>query len=124
MEKPTTKSGYTKEDLKEYALYRKDEELKTIKSIKNQLDNGEIGGVEDSEDYREPLSLDVEKVVTIQLSWGGDGDGYKLTFDKENDLIRGVYYWQDWGVYEEVKLDESELDEIYAFYLYNDISIL
>jgi len=124
MKRPTTQSGYTKEDLKEYALYRKDEEFKTIKSIQDQLNSGGIKSVEDSEDYQEPLSLDVEKVVKIQLSYGGDGDGFELTFDRENNLISGVYYWEDWGVYEEVDLSEDELDKIYAFYLYSDISIL
>jgi len=37
---------------------------------------------------------------------------------------RSGYTKEDLGVYEEVDLSEDELDKIYAFYLYSDISIL
>jgi hypothetical protein len=32
------------------------------------------------EEYREPLSCDERREITILLSWGGPADGYKLLF--------------------------------------------
>lgn len=118
MESPTTKSQYTAEDLKDYALYRKNREIEGIEQLCNdkKITSGEVE-VYEHEDYREPLSISKETVIDILLSTGGDADGFKLTFNQHNDLISGIYYWADWGVYEEVRLsyDEVELvDSLYA----------
>ncbi len=81
---------------------------------------------EETEEYynenREPLSIEVYKEVKILLSWGGGEDGFKLVFDKENELISGIYYCADWGEYEEVSLSDDELDLIYNHYLYGDVT--
>jgi hypothetical protein len=93
-------------------------EIERIKAL-NKLENPT-----DSDEYREPLSIEVFKEVKILLSWGGPEDGYKLTFDKDNELIYGVYYRADWGQYEEVSLNEEELQIVYDHYLYGDASIV
>jgi|SRR5690606_217564 len=119
MENPTHKAGYTQNELREYAFYRKEKEMERLQNLNNIEDTEER---EESEENREPLSFEIEKTIKILLSWGGDSDGYKLTFDKENELISGVYFWSDWGVYEEVELSEEELNSVYDLYLYGDAS--
>jgi hypothetical protein len=83
---------------------------------------------EETEEYynqnREPLSIDITKEVTVLLSWGGPSDGFKLMFDKDNELLSGVYFIANWGEYEEVILNDEELDKVYNFYLYGDNSFL
>ncbi len=118
MDNPVTNGNYTKEDVRDYAYYRKGCELYNIEELlKNKkVQNGEISP-EEHEDYREPLAITKETVVKIELSWGGDADGFKLTFDENKQLISGVYYWADWGAYEEIQLSDQELglvDLLYA----------
>ncbi len=117
MENPVTNGNYTKEDVRDYAYYRKGCELYDIEELlkDKKVQDGEISA-EDHEDYREPLAISKETVVKIELSWGGDADGFKLTFDENNQLINGVYYWADWGVYEEVRLSDEELDLVDQLY--------
>ena len=114
MDNPTHETGYTKEDLKEYARYRKQEDMKGIDTVLKSK-----GEAWKHEDYREPLSVMETKVVNIQLSWGGDEDGYKLYFDDSGELDRGVYYWGDWGVYEEVALTHEEAEKVEDYYWLN-----
>mgnify|MGYP001592190929 CR=1 FL=1 len=115
MERPTTKVNYTKEELREYALSRKKQEMTDINKI-----NSETGGdweeIEKHPDYKMPLSYDESKEIKILLSWGGGEDGFKLNFDKENELTGGKYYWADWGVYEEVELSFEEAEKVAEFY--------
>ena len=117
MERPTTKSNYTKEDLQTYALYRKNLALKTLQKLlrKKAVRTGEQS-IEEQEEYREPLAIDQYTELRIQISTGGDGDGYYITIDREGEIVRGVYYWEDWGVYEEVPLSEEELATISEAY--------
>lgn len=117
IQSPTIKSSYTKEDLKKHALYRKNRDIENIKSI---LYEQKIESPEDHEEYREPLSFSKQTVVHILLSTGGDADGYKLTFDEDKNLISGVYYWADWGVYEEIELTEGELETVDRLYYITD----
>jgi len=119
MQRPTTNSNYTKDDLRKYAQYRKEREMQRLELLNDIEDSEER---DQSEENREALALDVRKVIDICLSTGGDADGYKLTFDKDNELMSGVYYWADWGVYEEVNLKDDELDSIYDLYLFGDVS--
>ena len=121
MKRPTTQSDYTSQDLKDYAEWRYKQELKDLKKIKKQLDD-EVTTLDQCEDFREPLSIMELREVIIQLSWGGDGDGYKLYFDDENNLIKMIYYWEDWGVYEEIEITNEEeqklVQEIYYNYIF------
>ena len=68
------------------------------------------------EDYREPLSYDERKELTIFLSWGGPSDGYKIYFDADNEAIEGCYFFADWFEYKEFKLTDEELDRVITVY--------
>lgn len=100
------------------------DEIKRIDTL-NKLREEEK---EETEEYynenREPLSIDIKKEVTILLSWGGPSDGFKLVFDSENELLSGGYFIANWGEYEEVALNDDELDKVYNFYLNGDNSFL
>ncbi len=67
-------------------------------------------------DYREPLSLDTRKEVTVLLSWGGPSDGYKIYFDEDGDPQEGFYFFADWFEHEEFKLPDEQLDQVIALY--------
>ena len=75
-----------------------------------------LTSVEEYEEYREPLSLDERKEVTVLLSWGGPSDGYKVYFDKDGEAAEGFYFFADWFEYEEFKLSNEELDRVLAIY--------
>lgn len=90
------------------------EEIKRIDTLQNLDDFTE------SEEYREPLSLDVTIEVKILLSCGGPGDGFKLRFSN-GELLGGVYYMADWGEYKEENLLSDEAQKVYDFYLSGDI---
>ena len=117
MERTTTKRTYTQEELEAYALHRKNAAIKTIKKLlrKKVVRTGEQG-IDEQEEYIEPLAIDRYTEIRIQLSWGGDGDGYRITVDSEGHILRGVYYWEDWGVYEEVGLSKEELELVTQVY--------
>lgn len=117
MENPLTWGSHSQEDLFDYAYWRKCRELESVKRIlkDSKVESGEISP-EELEDYREPLALSRNILVNVELSTGGDADGFKLTFSEEKELLCGVYYWADWGVYEEVNLQNSELDLIDQLY--------
>ena len=76
------------------------------------------------EEYREPLSITVFREIDIILSWGGPSDGFKLRFNDNDELIGGVYYRTNWGEYSESSLNDKEVDLVFEFYLYGDISHL
>ena len=109
---------------RQYVVKELEDEIKRIDKIREQVNKGEIEDERSSEDYREPLSLDVTKEVKILLSWGGPEDGFKLQFSKDNELLGGVYYVANWGEYQEVPLEEDELNKVFDFYMYGDTSIL
>lgn len=121
IESPTEKDDYTPTDLREYAYHRKIAEMHCIEEIfkDKKVVEGDMP-VEEHAEYREPLAFSKEIVVIIELSTGGDADGIKLTFNEQNELIRGVYYWADWGVYEEVRLSEEELEMVDRLYSVSD----
>lgn len=117
MENPVTNGSYTQQDVREYAYYRKGCEIAGIEDLlkdKKVLD-GDIT-VEEHEEYREPLAITRKTVVTIELSTGGDADGFKLTLNEYHEVVSGTYYWADWGVYEEVRLSNDELDLVDNLY--------
>jgi len=122
MNRPTIKGNYTKEDLKKYALYRKDEEFKTIDKIKNDVEDSKEDNYNEHELYSEPSAITDYKLIKIELSTGGDADGFKLEYSHNGkywELQSGLYYWADWGVYEEVPLSNEEAEEIAEFYAIN-----
>jgi len=95
------------------------DEIANIKKL-STIETEDNKPIQEQEEFREPLSIEKEEVYKILLSWGGGEDGYKLTF-KDNDLLRGVYYMANWGTYNEIELNEEELNLIYDIYLYSDV---
>ncbi len=87
------------------------EDLKKVEALSQEHELGEI------EEYREPLSLDTRKEVTVLLSWGGPSDGYKIYFDIDGEPIKGYYFFADWFEYEEIKLRDEELDRVLNLYI-------
>lgn len=96
------------------------DEIKRIDVIQKELRSGAIEEPSASENYLDPLSADVSKEVKILLSWGGPEDGFKLTFNNQNELIGGVYYMADWGQYQEVALNDTEAQKVFNFYLFDE----
>ena len=75
--------------------HKKKQEMTDINKI-NRETGGDWEEIEKHPDYRTPLSYDESKEIKILLSWGGDGDGFKLNTDKENMTTGGKYYWAGW----------------------------
>ena len=121
MTRPTIKSNYTKEEVKEYTDNMKNEEMKTIKKIIKARNNDKIENTEDHEDYREPLSIEQFTELTILLSWGGPSNGFKLLVDKDGDVTGGKYFFSDWFEYQESKLTIEEAEQVADLYFYGDV---
>lgn len=128
MKCPTEKSNYTKNDLVNYANYRKKKEFESIEKVENKLSQNNIDVIdkgdepierESLEEYREPLEITENKIFNILLSTGGDSDGFKIEIQNEGDVVGGVYYWANWGVYEEVILTQEEAQRVAEYYSIN-----
>ncbi len=98
---------------KERAYQNYQDKMADLKQVEARLQEKERDEVEE---YREPLSLDERKEVTVLLSWGGPSDGYKVYFDKDGEAIEGYYFFADWFEYEEFKLTGEELDSVLTVY--------
>ncbi len=94
-----------------YENYR--DELACLAKVQALLKKQALSEIEA---YREPLSLDKRKEVTVLLSWGGPSDGYKVYFDRDGDPVEGYYFFADWFEYEEFKLSDLELERVLAVY--------
>ncbi len=116
MKNPNHKGNASPEQLRDYAFYRYKEEMKGNKKILNSKKEDYT----EHEEYREPLSVENHIQLTIELSTGGDADGYILTYTKDGANIKGVYYWEDWGCYEEVALTYEDIKQIEELYLWGD----
>lgn len=88
-----------------------------IKEVKRVEELCSLDDPDKSPNLRNPLSIETETVKKILLSWGGGEDGFKLYFDGEKELLRGVYFMADWGVYKESALTIEEAELIYDFYM-------
>lgn len=118
--RPTIRRNYTPQDLKEYARLRYQREMEDTAEILAALDSGKIEEASEHKKYREPLEITHSHQIKIGLSWGGDEDGFILDYDENKELTSGVYYWADWGVYEEVRLKEKEAEEVERLFLCGD----
>lgn len=63
---------------------------------------------DESEHAPQPLSLDVKVEKNLTLSWGGPSDGFKFYYNEEGDELDAVYWYADWGTYEEINLSGKE----------------
>jgi hypothetical protein len=68
------------------------------------------------ENELDPLAIDREILIHIQLSTGGPGDGFKLRYSTDGDLLGGVYYFADWYDYAERPLSTEEADQVAEAY--------
>jgi len=94
-----------------YQHYREEiDDLRKGEALLHEKERSEIEG------YRDPLSCDERREVTILLSWGGPSDGYKVYFDKDGEAIEGYYFFADWFEYEEFKLTREELNCVLSVY--------
>jgi len=107
----------TKEDARKYAFQRAEKEIKELREIEKELENKDI---EEIEDIREPLAISKTYRLTIELSTGGDADGFILEYNEYKELTNGFYYWADWGQYEEVPLSIDEAELVEKIYLGGD----
>lgn len=117
MKNPNHKKGRaTPQELRDYAVHRKNDEIKDADKILKELKSRQIEDIQDSEHYREPLEFTRQYQIKIGLSWGGDADGFIFTYDEDNYFIKAVYYWADWRVYEEIPLSQDEAEKISTIY--------
>ncbi len=86
------------------------ESIKRVAALLREKDIDEI------EDYRDPLSCDERREITILLSMGGPADGFTVYFDKDGDPVEGYYFFADWFEYEQFKLSSEELDSVLVVY--------
>jgi len=98
---------------KERAYKNYQEEMASLKKVEALLHTQEQSEVEE---YREPLSIEERKEVTVLLSWGGPSDGYKVYFDQDGEAVAGCYFFADWFEYDEIKLRDEELDRVLSLY--------
>jgi hypothetical protein len=105
------------------AVYeRMQEELKNFDRAQEDQEKNNLDSLEQSEHYREPLEITLYKEINIGLSYGGPADGFKLRYYKD-ELQGGVYYFQDWGTYDEMELTDDEAAKVESHYLYGDPSM-
>lgn len=113
------------EDAKKYAFQRAMEAIKNVEKESQKLENDELED-EEREAIREEnelLDISYDYRLKLMLSTGGDADGFILYYNKDKDLEGGVYYWADWGEYEEVGLKDDEAEAVERLYLDGDGSI-
>jgi len=117
MKKLTREQIKTKEDARQYAAQRLNEEIEILKKVKAEIEKGR--DIEEMEEVRQ-LAISVSYLIKIELSGGGDADGFILYYDKDKKLTGGVYYWADWGQYEEINLYDEEAELVELVYLGGD----
>jgi hypothetical protein len=72
------------------------------------------------EEIEEPLCIDTHIELTIQLSWGGPSDGYRLTCTTDGEVLSGVYFLAHWGECDDVPLSRADIDRVVDLYLSGD----
>jgi hypothetical protein len=98
---------------KERAYQNYQEEQENLKRVAALLEEKETSKIED---YRDPLSCEERREITVLLSWGGPSDGYKVYFSKDGEAVEGFYFFADWFEYEDFKLSDDELDRVVTVY--------
>ena len=101
-------------------LHKFRREMKDNADILNKMQGSYDYDFEEDENYRQPLSVETLKTIHIMLSTGGGGDGYKLTYSPDGDLLYGYYYWQDWGTYDQYGMSKEECETVEQLYLCGD----
>ena len=91
--------------------------LKDMAQLEEELNTETEEEREQAEEARDnfALCIDHSTELDVQLSTGGDADGFKIYF-KEKEAIKGMFYWADWGQYAEQSLTEEEIDFVCEFF--------
>jgi hypothetical protein len=100
----------------EKAVNAYDEAKVYLEQTEGFLQKNDPEKLEAKDDYRNPLSIEIRKEVTILLSWGWPSDGFKIWYDSTGDILYGYYFFADWFEYEEFKLTGKELDQVITIY--------
>ncbi len=116
------KGGYKPAELQIYARHRADEQLTNISNVLIDYCEDKVETVEEHDEHREPIEMSERREFLVRLSWGGDGDGFKIITDVWGEPVSGIYFWEDWGVYEEVPLSNDELRMVYNYYNIDNFS--
>lgn len=98
-----------------------DSTIKEIEELEEAYDSYDDEKIEEKEEeFRNSiLSIDKRIVYKISLSTGGPSDGFKITIDPETkEVIDIVYWYADWGYYEEFQLDEDIKRFLVGFFSY------
>lgn len=111
----------TPEQVEEHARRQLREEIESLERIKKELEEGKE--IEEIEEMKEPLAITSGYHITIELSTGGPADGFILYYSEHKELVDGVYYWADWGVYREVPLRNEEIELVEQVYLGGDVGV-
>ena len=72
------------------------------------------------EDNTEPLAITAQISIRIDLSTGGPGDWYEITFDQDGTPLSGVYHFNDWFDHASEPMENDELDAVLARFALDD----
>jgi len=65
------------------------------------------------------LAFTKKELYTLELSWGGPADGFKIIIDPNSkDIEDVIYYYSDWFSYDECKLTLEQRDPLLKFFGY------
>ena len=82
-------------------------DMKDIRARQNSDDN-EVSEEAHEEHNEWPLSVDLKRIVTIQVSWGGPSDEFRCEVDDDGKIEAIEYRFMNWfdGASREVTDDE------------------
>ena len=108
----------TQEQANLKARQRVENKLNAMRELQGRANSGSEAEREEAQEEISGYALGVSKLieVTIELSTGGDADGFKVYLDGEGEAVKGVFYWADWGQYAEYALTDEELSEVASFF--------
>ncbi len=111
------KDLYSKDDLIEIAekvgefwVSLDDKKLKRSELISHILEYTDYEAA-DNAWFEAPLSVSSEKVITVQMSWGGPSDEFEIHVDSDSGVIESItYIFKDWfdGARRSVNLDGND----------------
>ena len=63
------------------------------------------------------LALKKETVYTLELSWGGPADGFKIYFNPISSEIEDIkYYYSDWFEFHERSLSDNDFNKFKPYF--------
>jgi hypothetical protein len=73
---------------------RLESRIEDIESLFERMNDSDESAYEELNEA--VIGVDIKKVVTFTLSWGGPADYFDFVFDAEDDLVEIIYKYQDW----------------------------